>query len=215
MNIAAPKSKHEGLLPAWTLVSIVAECVAVILAVSVVATSFASAMGAAALEGSLLGFGQRFLLQQSIGKRAANRWAVASVAGAVFGRALEYYCDIALGPLTGAWNLAVQIGGGAVLGFAVGVLMGIPQAVALRQVAFLWRWPLARGVAWAFALPLLLLGASLAPRILSPGLFTAWLMLDVATAALVAGAVEGFFVVHLFVRGHVFPIPKTDGAYND
>jgi hypothetical protein len=130
-----------------------------------------------------------------------------TVAGALLGRAFEYYADVKLGPGTTGWNIFAQLAGGLALGFAVGAIMGLPQALALwRTSSRAWLWPLVRGAAWAFALPLLLLAADATPPVTATAAFGLVLLAVVGVPSLVVGAIEAITLIALLVPGglHTF-----------
>lgn len=92
-------------------------------------------------------------------------------------------------------------GGALVLGALMGALLGAAQALVLRgQVAHPWRWAGASALAWAAAMPVIFLGAALAPPD-TPA--AALILLGTATGAVagaVLGLVSGWFLPLLDAR---------------
>jgi hypothetical protein len=169
---------------AWVVIAIVAELSAVAFAFKTLAATVPLVLSAAALEGLLLAIGQSWLLRSSRLEAMATAWFAATLLGSTAGRLFEYSVDA--GPF--AWislHVATQIAGAVVLGFLTGAIMAIPQALALRRhIAAPQRWIVARGLAWACALPTFLF-------VLSLGLFPTTLL-----AAAIAGIIEaGAFVM--------------------
>jgi hypothetical protein len=177
------------------------ECVAVIVASLVVAMTWPWVVGCALIEGTLLGLGQGWLLH---GKRGSLvlRWTLATAAGVLIGRFIEYSADIspaAAGVLT--LPLALQILAGAVLGAVVGAASGSFQALLLRgRVEHPLRWIAVCSAAWALTLPGLLVVGAAAQQLSALSLWQSALAvigLFVAVGAL-AGAIEGAGLAWLF-----------------
>jgi hypothetical protein len=139
----------------------VTECVAVVVACLAVATTWPLVAICALVEGILLGLLQGWLLH---GLRVALvlRWTLATAAGLLIGRCIEYGADIS--PLAAAileQPLLVQIFGGVALGAAVGAASGSFQALLLRdRMDQPQQWIVVCSIAWAVALPVLLAAGS-------------------------------------------------------
>lgn len=155
--------------------------------------------GAAAIEGALLATGESALLRPYLGRASAG-WAVATLLGMVCARVFEFICDLGAAPFVDQWALPAQLAGGIAVGFTLGVFMGVPQMLSARfNGRRLWLWPLARGVAWAVALPLLLLVLTSLPATLPQHAFASALVGAGAVLSLVAGTIEGIAMT-LLVR---------------
>lgn len=195
----------------WIAVSLVAELLAAAFALLAMATTVSGVLLAAAIEGVVLALGQRLLLVSAAGRRFANGWAIATLAGALIGRTLEYAIDV--GPAaSGAshWQPLAQIAGGVALGLVVGAVMALPQTLVLqRRIPRAWGWLLTRALAWAIALPLLLLAGSLVTAFSATSLSAvgASVLSVVAVAALLAGAIEGTVMATLVPRLTPLPAP--------
>lgn len=190
-------------LIAWMITSLVVEIAAVMFGILSLAITLPGVLAVAAFEGALLAIGQSALLGRWTGRRVAILWGLGTLLGALLGRAFEYYADVKFGPGTTGWNFVAQLAGGIALGFAVGVLMGLPQAYGLRQKSRrAWLWPLARGVAWAIALPLLLLAADLTSSVPTSNAFGGLLFLVVGIPALLVGSIEGATMIGLLSPAH-------------
>lgn len=192
---AAPR---RAFVAAWIATSVVAETTAVLFGVLSIAINVPAVLAVAALEGLLLAIGQCALLVRPTGTWFTTAWAAATVAGAMLGRVVEYHADVRFGPETVQWTMPAQIAGGIALGFAVGAVMALPQALALRsRTERAWQWIAARGIAWAAALPLLLLTLDIAPATANGNGMGVMLVAVVALPAIVAGAIEAIAMMSL------------------
>lgn len=196
----------------WIAVSMIAELLSAGFALVAMATTLGGVLFAAAIEGVVLAIGQRLLLRPFAGRRFAIAWVIPTLAGALIGRTLEYAIDV--GPLSSSashWHLVLQIAGGVALGFAVGACMALPQTLVLqRRTARAWTWLLTRAIAWAVALPLLLLAATLITAFSATSLpaVAGSVLTVVAVAALLTGAIEGTVMARLVRRlAPVTPLP--------
>lgn len=208
--LARPSSRTIVL--GWITVSMIAELLAAGFALVAMATTLGGVLLAAAMEGVVLALGQRLLLRPAAGRRFVTAWAIATIAGALIGRTLEYAIDV--GPAAAGasrWQPVMQIFGGIALGLVVGGCMALPQTLVLqRRTARGWTWLVTRAVAWAIALPLLLLAGSLVSAFSATSLSAvgASVLAVVAVAALLAGAIEGTVMASLVRRlTPVAPLP--------
>lgn len=138
------------------------ECIAVVVASLTFAMTWPWVGACALIEGTLLGLGQGWLLH---GKHGALvlRWTLATAAGVLAGRFIEYQADISSAATSMlAMPPALQILGGVVLGAVVGAASGSFQALLLRgTVDHPYRWIAVCSAAWALTLPaLLIVGAA-------------------------------------------------------
>ena len=167
-----------------------------------VALAVGAIVAAGLVEGTALGFAQALTLRRALPRLrvrwyvaatvlvAGLGWAAGSVPSILSARAtVESSAAADSGP---AWWLMLL--GGAGLGLAMGVLLGIGQALALRREARKpWRWVTANAIAWTPAMAVLMLGASL------PG--ESWgIPLVVAWAAVVGGLAGGILGLVLSLR---------------
>jgi hypothetical protein len=84
------------------------------------------------------------------------------------------------------------------LGFALGPLLGAPQALVLRRYATRTsRWILANALAWATGMPLVFAGAGHVPAEAGPGPIVALAALTCLTTGIVVGAVHGVVLVRM------------------
>jgi hypothetical protein len=141
----------------WAGAYAATECAVVVVASLTVATSWPWVVLVATIEGALLGFVQGRLLRSSR-PRFVRDWTLATIAGVLLGRAIEFAGDgspLAATILHAA--LALQVIAGAALGACVGAATGAFQAVLLRgRVHRPWRWIAVCALAWSIALPSLL-----------------------------------------------------------
>lgn len=142
----------------------------------------------AIFEGACLGAAQQLLVKRSTGR--ARGWFVATFAGVVMGRALQYLLESS--PWMAAtylWPQPMQIVSGACAGIIVGAVMALPQALALRGTirrTDVWIATRAASTATAFAFLGFAQFAIGVPQIAFPALFC--ILLVVAWIAAAAGA---------------------------
>ena len=118
----------------WAATYAATECMVVVLASIVFATTWPWVALCASVEGALLGFAQGWLLR-GLRPRLLFNWTLATIAGLLLGRFIEYSAD--LSPLAAALlrsPFVVQIVAGAALGAVVGAASGLFQALLLRGV---------------------------------------------------------------------------------
>jgi hypothetical protein len=194
--IAVVRSRRPQLILGWILSSVVAESVAVTFAFATVATDLRGVLTAALIEGGLLGLSQRWLLRTFVRPGFERGWLLATLAGAVLGRVVEFQADISSASYVMRWSQPAQFGAGVALGFVVGALMAAAQAFILRgRVRSAWRWMVARGLGWAFALPIIGVGSALLAGSLAGS--TLGMLGVIAFAAVCAGAIEGAAIATL------------------
>ena len=157
------KDPAVSLTLRWAAVYAVTECVAVVVASLVVAMTWPLVALCALIEGTLLGLVQGWLLHGKRGTLVLS-WALATAAGVLVGRFIEYSADIS--PAAVAilgMPLAVQILAGVLLGAVVGAASGSFQALLLHdRVDHPFQWIAICSAAWALTLPgLLLVGAAI------------------------------------------------------
>ena len=167
-----------------------------------VALAVGAIVAAGLVEGTALGFAQALTLRGAL-PRLRMRWYVAAtVLGAGLGwaagsvpsvlgasAAVESSAAADSGP---AWWAMLL--GGAGLGLAMGVLLGIGQALALRrQAGRPWRWVTANAIAWTPAMAVLRVGASVPGESWGIPLVLAW-------AAVVGGVAGGILGLVLGLR---------------
>jgi hypothetical protein len=188
--IAVVRGRRAQLIVGWIVTSLVVESIAVTFAFTTLATDLRGVLSAAAIEAGLLGLSQRWLLHL-VRPGLERGWLIATLAGTVLGRVLEYQADMSFAAsVVMHWSQPAQYGAGVLLGFAIGALMAAPQALALRgRIHGAWLWVIARGFAWSFALPLIGVASALLAG--SVATFTFGMLGVVALAAALVGAIEG------------------------
>jgi hypothetical protein len=197
--VESERIPHHFVL-SWLVVSAVSEAIAVCVAFIVPAVTLGSVVLVVLLEGLLLGFGQRWILR-SVRPGLEKGWFAATMAGALLGRCVQFATDT--GPyaaIVSEWDIAAQIGTGAVLGAFVGCIMALPQAIVLRNRVDrpVW-WIAARALAWCIALPSLLLVGVLLAAVSGAGLpvVILALLMTFGVAAAFVGLVEGIVLERL------------------
>jgi len=141
----------------WIVVSVAAEGLAALAVLPLLAVTLPKVAIVAALEGVLVGAVQTVMLRRRPGG-LAQIWFAPTLLGAILGRTFEFACDAS--PVAAAivdWSLAAHWLIGIAVGATVGAILAVPQAIAMRtRVRASWRWVIVRAVAWALALPFLL-----------------------------------------------------------
>ena len=141
----------------WIVATIVAEGLAALSVLPLLGVTLPKVLLVAALEGILVGTAQSVILRRRPG--GLDRiWLVPTVLGAILGRTFEFESDVSsVAAAIVDWSLAAHWVIGMAVGAAVGSVLALPQAVAMRtRVRAAWRWVPMRAVAWGLALPLLL-----------------------------------------------------------
>lgn len=176
----------------WTATVVVAGAAAAFATLRLAAVTFDLVLVVAAIEGVLAGVGQVIVLRLSASSLAA-RWLVPTLAGTLLGRAFEYAVDTSsLAGRIEHWPVAAHWVLGALFGAALGAIMAVPQIAALGWSERAGRWLGARALAWALALPLLLIIGSLWSRFgTAPFLWPATALVFLLMLVIV-GAIEGF-----------------------
>jgi hypothetical protein len=184
-----------GFVTGWIASSVAAVLLGVGIATLLLAHSMAVVLAVAALEGLCLGGIQQLILRQSNKGQAAN-WLLATVAGALLGRAAEFLCDTSTqASIVSEWSPVAQAVAVAGLGLVVGMIMAVPQYFVLRRHApQAWRWLLVRGGAWALGLVVLFAAANPLASIGNTPPIVAILAVASVFAAIAAivGVLEGF-----------------------
>lgn len=86
----------------------------------------------------------------------------------------------------------------AMMGLALGVVLGIPQWMVLRRyVKQAGRWIGANAIAWAFGMPIIFWGAGAVPAQAGGGLMMLMIAMTLLVAGAVVGVVHGYVLVHL------------------
>jgi hypothetical protein len=179
----------------WAGAYAATECAVVIVASLTLATSWPWVVLVAAIEGTLLGLVQGLLLRE-LRPHFVRDWTLATIAGVLLGRAIEFAGDgSALAATILSGPFALQIFAGAALGALVGAAAGSFQALLLRDyVRRPARWVGVCALAWAIGLPSLLL-VGFATGQLS-GSVPVWhavvaILMVFAAIGAVTGAIEG------------------------
>ncbi len=172
----------------WIGAAILASTVAVVAVTVFIGETITELLVVVIFEGACLGAAQQLLVKRSTGRTSG--WFVATLAGVVLGRALQY--ELESSPWMAAtylWPHPMQIVSGACAGIIVGAVMALPQALALRGTirrAGVWIATRAASTATAFAFLGFAQFVIGVPQIAFPALFC--ILLVVAWIAAAAGA---------------------------
>ena len=155
-----------------------------------------------AYEGAIIGAAQWLVLRRLLPSVGAKRWIGATVAGAVIawmlGRipsALADWTNVSGGAGQREPGPAMLIVLSAAAGALLGSILGVAQWVVLRRhVRRAGLWIGANVLAWAAGMPLIFLAAGLPEAHASMLSVAALLLVTVAVAGAVVGAIEGVFL---------------------
>jgi hypothetical protein len=180
---------------------------------ALVALMMAGAMIAAGtLEGAIVGFSQWLVLRRRLHRLGQREWILATAIGAFVAWALGMAPStlMAMKPNAGSapppeMSDAVTYAFAAVMGAALGTILGIPQWRALRghvAGAALWVW--ANAAAWAVGMPVVFIGAGASP-VGAPALSIALtVIVTIAAAGASAGAIHGVALLWLLRQRQTF-----------
>ena len=197
----APLLRGRELARAWFRTVAAAEfagfavpaTVAVLTAHTPVPVAVAAVLGAGAVEGAMLGWGQAMVLRRAVPAIATRRWIAATSIAAVIAYALGL-APSTFAATVRAWPPAPAAGAGLIIGSALPSTIGIAQWLVLRHhVGHARRWIPTTALAWlaglgvflVFAMPLWQPGQ---PTALIIGIGVAGGLLMAATTALITGA---------------------------
>lgn len=155
-----------------------------------------------AYEGAIVGVAQWLVLRRLLPSLRAKSWIAATVTGAVvawmLGRipsALADWESVSGGVGQPAPSLPVIVGLSAAAGAALGVILGAAQWFVLREhVRRAPVWIAANALAWATGMPLIFIAAGIPGPRASVVSIAALLLVTVAAAGAVVGAVEAPFL---------------------
>jgi len=195
---------------AWTAATILVECCAAFVALMTLAVTPLRVALVAAIEGLALGAVQFAILRRPL-PTISTAWVGATFGGILVARLCEYFADTSYSAIIAPATLAGTIALGVVLGAAIGAAVAVPQWLILRaHVARAMRWVGAGALAWACALPMMLLGLQGVASLLGPWSLTT-LFADVALGMLVVGLIQGLALRGLLKTAHrSSPLPAAD-----
>jgi len=152
----------------------------------------------AILEAACLGLVQQMLVKSRSDRVSA--WLLATLAGGVIGRTLQYLLDS--GPWMAdayRWPHGLQLAGGACAGLLVGMVMALPQALALRAtIPHVEVWIATRALATAATFVFMGIAQfTLGVPHLSFGMLFLTLIAIAWIGALISAAIEGPVISHL------------------
>ena len=158
-----------------------------------------------ACEGMVLGWAQWLAVHPFLHPLQQREWMKATIWGAVIAWGLGMIPStlFSLQETTGkappmTMDDTTKFLMAAMMGLALGVLLGIPQWIVLRRyVKRAGRWIGANAIAWAFGMPIIFWGAGAMPTQASGGLIVLMIAMTLLVAGAVVGAVHGYVLVHL------------------
>jgi hypothetical protein len=174
--ISASTARGKLALPGWTVACALAEAIGMTAAAAAARTAdvlhqagvdrvagLAVVVAGGLVEGAALGALQSRVLGPALGARVARRWLLVTAAVAGVGWALASAPSALSGAGDGtAPPLPLVLAAAGVLGAVMGLALGAAQSTVLRgNVTRPWRWPSRSAAAWAPAMVVIFLGATL------------------------------------------------------
>jgi hypothetical protein len=158
-------------------------------------------VGVGTLEGVIVGVAQWIVLREPFPVISARQWVGATAVGAFIAwmlgmfPSLLFATDPAAAPTTEPSLLVVLVLAGA-LGIVGGLVLSAVQWIVLRShVTRAWRWLPANAFAWAVAMPIVFLSASVPPTGTSRATMALLIFITALVAGLVVGAIHGLMLV--------------------
>jgi hypothetical protein len=156
-------------------------------------------IAAGALEGVIVGFAQGLVLRRRLGRLGRREWVTATTIGAFLAWTIGMAPStlMALNQSAGSSQPpeisdAVKYSLAAVMGVALGMILGAPQWRVLRRYvpgASLWVW--ANAAAWAVGMPVIFISAGASPAGASALSITFTVVMTIAAAGASVGAIHG------------------------
>jgi hypothetical protein len=156
-------------------------------------------IAAGTLEGVIVGFAQWLVLRRRLRRLSRREWITATAIGALFAWAIGMAPStlMALNRSAGSspppeMSDTVKYALAAVMGAALGTILGIPQWRALRRYvsgASLWVW--GNTAAWAVGMPVVFIGAGASPAGVSALRVALAVVVIIASAGASVGAIHG------------------------
>jgi len=188
----------------WVGSVILGNAAAIIAATLLQAETLTTVLAVAALEGCVLGLGQRWLFSRMLPGHTL-RWFQATVAGMLIGRGIQFAIDTGpLLPLSYRWPEAAQFLAAAGAGLGFGAVMALPQALALRgRIPHAEIWVAARGAGMAVVLASLFAAShALGGLQTGPVATFAILLALLSVCGILEGAIEGSVLSWLLAPSH-------------
>jgi hypothetical protein len=220
----------------WTLANVVGEvlglglagvvAIVMVLTIGEPETVLAALMmagvmiAAGTLEGVIVGFAQWLVLRRRIRRMSRREWITATAIGAfaawVIGMAPSTL--MALNQSAGSSQPpeirdAVKYALAAVMGAALGMILGAPQWRVLRRYASgasLWIW--ANAAAWAVGMPVVFIGAGASPAGASALSVALTVVVTIAAAGASVGAIHGVALLWLLRQRQEEASPAIEDA---
>lgn len=159
-------------------------------------------------EGAAVGYAQWRVLRRPLGELTARSWVGATVAGALAAWLLGMLPSTIMSLIAEPGGPPPEMAGAlaallaALLGAVAGVVLALFQWWVLRRFVHRAGWWLAaNALAWACGMPLVFAAAGAVPEGAAPGLVMAAILLTLAAAGAVVGAVHGVALVVLLRTG--------------
>jgi hypothetical protein len=175
-------------------------------------------IAAGTLEGVIVGFAQWLVLRRRLHRLSRREWITATAIGAFVAWALGMAPStlMALNQSAGSspppeMSDAVTYALAAVMGAALGTILGIPQWRALRRYvagAALWVW--ANAAAWAVGMPVVFIGAGASPVGASALSVALTVVVTIAAAGASVGAIHGVVLLWLLRQRQEGTIPADE-----
>ncbi len=155
-----------------------------------------------AFEGIAIGLAQWIVLRKIISRLTKRSWINASLIGAVIAWTLEMLPSTVINLAAQSESIPLVINEvqvillASITGVVLGFILALPQWLVLRRYVRRANWWLgANSVAWAFGLPLIFLVAGTVTEGAAKLQIIATLLLAIATAGGIVGAIHGIVLV--------------------
>jgi hypothetical protein len=176
------------------------------------------AVAGAAVEGVVVGFAQWSVLRRALPQLQWRPWVRATAVGALvawllgmmpstFFQAMAATAETTSVAPAFDPPLILQLVMAAVMGFALGPILGIPQWLVLRaHLPRVGRWVLANAVAWTAGMPMIFLATGLIGTEWTAAQIGATVAVGCLAAGLVVGAVHGLWLVRMLAEKDATPV---------
>jgi hypothetical protein len=162
-------------------------------------------IAAGALEGVIVGFAQWLVLRRRLRRLSRREWITATAIGALVAWAIGMAPSTLMTLNQSAGSSpppeisdAVKYALAAVMGAALGMILGAPQWRVLRRYASGGSlWVLANAAAWAVGMPVVFIGAGVSPVGASAPSVVLTVVVTIAAAGASVGAIHGVALLWL------------------
>ena len=157
-----------------------------------------------AFEGAVIGLAQWLVLRRIVNRLSSRSWVVASLIGAVMAWTLGMLPSSLMNLTSQGESTSPDLSEvpiillASFMGVILGIILALPQWIVLRKyVVHAGWWFGANSVAWAFGMPLVFSVAGTVPEGAAAFQVLATMLLTIAAAGGIVGAIHGLVLVWL------------------